>query len=72
MKYTLLIGSLALFLGGCAQNSENIVYEEAADDASSIVCGQFGDGQKQTFPSLEELSKVKDAVYLHDGPCYEN
>lgn len=71
MKFKLLIAAAALFLAGCAQDTSNIVYEEdIPPEAANIVCGQLSSGEKQTFPSMEELSKVKDASYLHDGPCY--
>lgn len=70
MKNLILLSilSTALFTG-CIKTAEKVEYQEVS---SGIVCGQLGDGQKQTFPSMKELSSVSDAVYLHDGVCYEN
>ena len=68
MKILTIISVLALIsLSGCMQTSGNAVYHT---EGSGIVCGQLSGGEKQTFPSLEELSQVSDAEYLHDGPCY--
>jgi len=69
MKFITLFTILAsIYLSGCMQTSNsNIEYQEVSN---GIVCGQLSGGEKQTFPSLEELSRVSDAEYLHDGPCY--
>ena len=68
MKILTIISILALIsLSGCMQTSGNVIYHT---EGSGIVCGQLSGGEKQTFPSLEELSQVSDAEYLHDGPCY--
>ncbi len=75
MKFIFLIASAALFLAGCAQDSSNISYENTQSQVdeyagNGIVCAKLSTGEKQTFPSMKELSKVKDAQYLYDGPCY--
>ena len=69
MKILLTISIVVVtFFAGCAQTGGNVEYQEVS---SGIVCGQLSGGQKQTFPSMKELSQVSDAEYLHDGPCYE-
>ena len=60
--------AVATFFTGCVQTNGNVEYQEVS---SGIVCGQLAGGEKQTFPSMKELSQVSDAEYLHDGPCYE-
>ncbi len=68
MKFLTIASILALItFSGCMQTGGNAVYHT---EGSGIVCGQLSGGEKQTFPSLEELSQVSDAQYLHDGPCY--
>jgi len=57
-----------LFLNGCAQNSVEVV--EYQYDSNMPVCAQI-DGEKQTFPSMNELSNYSGASYLYDGPCYD-
>ena len=69
MEFLTIFGIVAsITLSGCMQSSSNVQYEEVSN---GIVCGQLSGGEKQTFPSLNELTKVGDAQYLHDGPCYE-
>ena len=69
MKLLTIVSVVALItVSGCMQTSSgNAVYHT---EGSGIVCGQLSGGEKQTFPSIEELSQVSDAQYLHDGPCY--
>ena len=69
MKILLTISiAVVTFFTGCAQTGGNVEYQEVSN---GIVCAQLSGGDKQTFPSMKELSQVTDAVYLHDGPCYE-
>ena len=70
MKFLAIFVVVAsITFSGCMQTSSagTTVYHT---EGSGIVCGQLSGGEKQTFPSLEELSQVSDAEYLHDGPCY--
>jgi len=64
---TLGLTIFSLILSGCAESGNHIYHQESG----GVVCGEFSDGTKQTFPSIEELSKVSDTSYLHDGPCYD-
>ena len=63
-----VVGVSLLILSGCAQSGSSVYHNEQARGIP--VCGEV-DGEKQTFPSIEELSNFSGAVYLHDGPCYE-
>jgi len=70
MKFLTIFGIVAsIALSGCMQSGSNVQYEEVSN---GIVCGQLSDGEKQTFPSMNELTQAGDAQYLHDGPCYEH
>ena len=69
MKSLIVFSVVAIaFFAGCAQTSDSVEYQEIS---SGIVCGELSGGEKQTFPSMKELSQAGDAQYLHDGPCYE-
>jgi len=68
MKFLTIFSIVAsIAFNGCMQSGSHIQYQEVSN---GIVCGQLSGGEKQTFPSMNELSKVSDASYLHDGPCY--
>ena len=59
-----------LLLGGCVQSgTQELIYVDTPAEGVP-VCGEL-DGEKQTFPSIEEMSTIPGALYLHDGPCYE-
>ena len=63
-----LFGVSLIFLSACAKSTGSSVYH--SEELRSVpVCGEI-DGEKQTFPSMEELSNYSGASYLHDGPCY--
>lgn len=71
MKNLLIIFSIsAVALSGCmmsSQSQESVMVQQ--EEYKGPVCGEI-DGEKQTFPSLEELSNIPNAYYLHDRPCY--
>ena len=64
----MILGVSLSILSGCAESGSSVYHSEQARDLP--VCGEI-DGEKQTFPSITELSNFSGAVYLHDGPCYE-
>ena len=65
-----LMLSISIALSGCLHSStEEVVYIDTPAEGVP-VCGEL-DGEKQTFPSIEEMSNISGALYLHDGPCYE-
>jgi len=71
MKIILLIVSFSiLILTACAQSSGGAAEYIEVPAEGIPICGEV-DGQKQTFPSIEELNNYGGARYLYDGPCYE-
>ncbi len=68
MKFIIFIAAFtALIFSGCAQNQENISYQEA----DGPVCAKLSSGEKQTFPSMQELNNYDGAKFLYSGPCYD-
>ena len=64
-----IVAVLLFILSACAQSGGAVGYVDTPAEGVP-VCGEL-DGEKQTFPSIEELSNISGASYLHDGPCYE-
>ena len=66
--FSLILIVAPLLITGCVQSGGSHIYHK---ERGGAVCGELGSGEKQTFPSIEELNNTPDANYLHDGPCYD-
>ena len=69
MKFLIFMAiSTTIFFNACAQSQSNITYEEVADGP---VCAKLSSGEKQTFPSMQELNNYEGAKFIYSGPCYD-